>query len=37
MTTHGTIEPRYMLVCYPALIALGAATISEKATADERR
>jgi hypothetical protein len=34
MTTHGTIEPRYMLVCFPALIALGgAATIPKQATA----
>ncbi len=29
MTTHGSIEPRYMLVCYPALIALGAAAIAD--------
>jgi hypothetical protein len=28
LTEHGSIEPRYMLVCYPALIALGAAALS---------
>jgi hypothetical protein len=25
LTEHGTIEPRYMLVCFPALLAMGAA------------
>ena len=25
LTEHGSIEPRYMLVCFPAIIALGAA------------
>jgi len=27
LTTHGTIEPRYTLLCYPALLALGAAAL----------
>jgi 4-amino-4-deoxy-L-arabinose transferase-like glycosyltransferase len=27
ITMHGTVEPRYMLVCFPALIALGAAAV----------
>jgi len=27
MTTHGSIEPRYMLLCYPALLAMGAAAL----------
>jgi hypothetical protein len=32
MTEHGTIEPRYMLVCFPALIALGAAVMARPAS-----
>lgn len=32
MTQHNTIEPRYMLLCYPALIALGAAGLARQFT-----
>ncbi|SRR5579871_48103 len=37
MTTHGTIEPRYMLVCFPALIALGSAACARPGEQDTPR